>query len=768
MKTWLKCTVGLFLAALAMVSQASAVSPPVMTIGRVYSVEGDLLRYVPADKDWVAMVNDAPFGVEDTFFSGNQGRAEMYVPNGTWLRVGSSTQVQFIALDPDLSEVDVASGVARFYNKGSETVIKATSPFGYVMAYPGSAFDYYVGENSVEVVAVKGTVSFVHAATDARYDVTTDSPSILADASQVASGDGVVDAVWHQWNVTREGFWTEKSRLTGRSVEYLPPSLRDESYALEENGRWESIPYEGSSRWFWRPTTVASGWSPFTAGRWTDWHGDQVWIPAEPFGYVTHHYGNWMYVEDSWYWAPPVAGRRAGLSLLDIGFFWSPGRVSWIHHDRYVGWVPLGPRETYYSHRRWGGAHDRLYTDDIARINLDIDSYAYAGRAIIVPRDNFYRVDDYSGVRVRDINSTTIINTYSAAPVVNNTVINNYQTDARRHTLTSRAVKAKPHVSVLGRIENNATVIRRGKKDDSVTVRKQVRNMKEGHVNRDSRIEAPISTNYIVPASEVDRPASEMRLQQRKIKAGAKSDQSAEQRPVRPARSTQPEEPVARPERMAPAESNQGTPSRHAIENPRLQQQGKGPTAPSRKMQPGKNTVDQPRQGRQPRQEVEQPWVQPQKRELGEKSKNVQPAGKAVEQPRQNRQPRQAVEQPRQNRQPAGKAVEQPRQNRQPAGKAVEQPRQNRQPAGKAVEQPRQNRQPAGKAVEQPRQNRQPAGKAVEQPRQGKQPAGQQTGKSPGKKQQQRELTEEELEQIRLQKALEQEGNKAQGRPGKH
>jgi hypothetical protein len=56
----------------------------------------------------------------------------------------------------------------------------------------------------------------------------------------------------------------------------------------------------------------------------------------------------------------------------------------------------------------------------------------------------------------------------------------------------------------------------------------------------------------------------------------------------------------------------------------------------------------------------------------------------------------------------------------------------------------------------------------VEQPRQGKQPAGQQTGKSPGKKQQQRELTEEELEQIRLQKALEQEGNKAQGRPGKH
>ena len=816
MKTWMKCTVFLFLTGLlAMVSQASAANPPVMTVGRVYAVEGDLLRYVPADKDWVAMVNDAPFGVEDTFFSGNQGMAEMLVPNGTWLRVGHSTQVQFIALDPDLSEVDVASGVARFYNKGSETVIKATSPFGYVLAYPGTAFDFYVGENSVEVVAVEGTVSFIHAATNARYDVAADSPSILADAGQVASGDGVVDAGWHRWNVIRDSFWTEKSRLTGRSVEFLPPTLRGESYALEENGRWESIPYEGSSRWFWRPTTVAAGWSPFTAGRWSDWHGDQVWIPSESFGYVTHHYGNWIYVQDSWYWAPPVATRRTGPSLLDIDFYWSPGRVSWIHHDNYVGWVPLGPRETYYSHRRWGGAHDALYTDDIGRISLDIGSYAYAGQAIIVPRDNFYRVDDYRDVRVRTINSTTIINTYSAAPVVNNTVINNYQTDTRRHTFTSRAVEEKPHVSVLRRIEKNAAVIERGKKDDSVTVRRQVRNLKEGHVSRGGAIEAPISTNYIVPASEVDRPASEIKLQQRKIKSGGKPGQSPEQRPVRPERPAQIEKPVARPERMAPAEPTQGTPSRHAIESPRVQPQGKGPTAPSRGGQPGNNAVEQPRQDRQSRQAVEQPRVQPQGRETGKQPKEVEAAHKAVEQPRQDRQPRPAVEQPRvqsqgreTGKQPkeaksANKAVEQSRQDRQPrpaveqpraqpqgretakqpkeakpANKAVVQPRQDRQPQ-QAVKQPRvqsqqretgrkpQNVQPAGKAVEQPRQGRQPQ-QAVEQPRQGKQPAGQQTGKAPGKKPQQKELTEEELEQIRQQKALEQEGNKGQGKSGKH
>ena len=149
--------------------------------------------------------------------------AEMIVPNGTWIRIGDNTQIQFIALETDLSETDIASGVARFYNKSSRSVIKASSPFGYVLANPGAVFDFYVGENSVEVVAVKGKVSFVHSATNARYDVSAGSPSILADQDQVSSGDGTVDPDWDRWNTTRENFWLTKARVRGRSFEYLPP-----------------------------------------------------------------------------------------------------------------------------------------------------------------------------------------------------------------------------------------------------------------------------------------------------------------------------------------------------------------------------------------------------------------------------------------------------------------------------------------------------------------------------------------------------------------
>ncbi|MHB8139571.1 MAG: DUF6600 domain-containing protein, partial [Smithellaceae bacterium] len=584
MKTWMKLMVCLFLAVMAMVPQAFAANATAITVGRVYTIEGDLLRYVPEERDWVPMVRDAPFGAEDTLFSGKQGRAEMIIPNGTWIRVGDNTQIQFVALDSGLSEVDVTEGVARFYNRSSETVIKATSPFGYVLADPGTVFDFYVGENSIEVIAVKGIVSFVHTATNARYDVAAGSPSILADASQVSSGDGTIDPDWNRWNRARENFWAAKARARGRSGEYLPLDLRDESYALEENGRWESIPYEGSSRWFWRPTTVYVGWSPFTAGRWTDWHGDQVWIPAEPFGYVTHHYGNWIYTRNSWYWAPPVVRVRVGVPLLDIGFFWSPGRVSWIHHDAYVGWVPLAPRETYYSHRRWGGRHDVVVTGSIPRINVNIGSYAYARQAIVVPRDNFYRVNNYRNARVPNVSAATIINNYKAVPVINDTVIRNYTTNKQRHNFTNTAAKEKPHNAVINRIEQNAPAIQRSRKENAVVVREQARRVREGKVSREARIEAPQSISQIVPANEVSRPKSEMKLQPRDIKTGGKAlpqvqpRRSAEPERVIPAMTTQPSQPSlpSRPGTAAPGlQTPQQRRALDQVKQQQLQQQQK-------------------------------------------------------------------------------------------------------------------------------------------------------------------------------------------------
>ena len=261
----------IFFALVAMVPTTSLANGSSFMVGRVYHVEGSLLRYVNGEDDWVAVVRDSPFGTGDTLDAGSKGRAELMAPNGTWIRVDDNTQIQFIVLDSDISEVDIAAGVARFYNKGSDLLIKVTSPFGYVLVYPGSIFfDYYVGENSAEAVSIKGRITFVHSASNARYEVYPGNSSILTDGYQVTSEDAWVDPDWDSWNRYRENIWRSRIRTTGSSVQYLPAALRHDAYIFEENGRWERVYYEGGDRWFWRPTTVSSDWAPFTVGRWTE------------------------------------------------------------------------------------------------------------------------------------------------------------------------------------------------------------------------------------------------------------------------------------------------------------------------------------------------------------------------------------------------------------------------------------------------------------------------------------------------------------------
>ncbi len=671
MNRWMGLVVCLFLGAVAMVQPSSAADTPAMMVGRIYHIEGDLLRYVPAENDWVAVVRDTPFGTEDTFFSGDRGMAEMIIPNGVWIRTGNSTQIQFIILDTDLAEMDVASGVARFYNKSSDTIIKATSPFGYTLAYPGTAFDFYVGENSVEVVALRGKVSFVHSATEAKYNLAAGSPSILADQQQVSSGEGTVDPNWNRWNRGRENFWAAKARIRGRSVEFLPPGLRDESYALDENGRWERVPYEGTERWFWRPTTVVATWSPFTVGRWTDWYGDQTWIPAEPFGYVTHHYGNWVYVRNTWYWTPPVLSARVGLPLLDVGFYWYPGRVSWIHTGNYVGWVPLAPRETYYSYRHWGGPHGVVVNNlNITQININLRNYAYTNQAVVVNQNNFYGVNNYTKVRVSNINPTTIIKDYHAAPVVNNTVINNYTTIKQRYNFTNVKVNEKPHNTVINRIQKNQAIIHEGRKEKAPEVRERVKSIPEGRVNHEARIETPKVTNYIVPAGEVNRPKSEIKLQQKEIKGrgegtGVRPGVAAkpEQQPARPgspaaspermvpARPSLQEKPAARPELVAPARpSPQEKPAARPerVEPPKPSQQEKSgqPPGPERVSPPKPAQPVQPA-ARPERVAPEKPAEKGPVQKQIEKPKDQSPSEKDVKKQKGRKPPEEEEEKPK-------------------------------------------------------------------------------------------------------------------------
>ena len=530
-------------------------------VGRISYLEGRVLRYVPEKDDWVSAVKDAPFGMDDALRSDEHGKAEFIMPNNTWIRIDGDTQIQIITLKEDITGIDVVSGIARFYNKGSNATIKVTTPFGYVTAPTGTCFDLYVGHESVEVISLKGKVEFVQLPYEKKFEVIAGSSSIVADSRQTTAGEGYGIPDWENWNSVRDNIWLKRVERKGESAKYLPPALNHEAWVLDDYGTWTRVYYEGAYRYFWRPVHVGIGWAPFTVGRWTLWYGDHCWIPAERFGYVTHHYGNWVLVKGIWHWAPPVVRARISLGppFFNIGFAWYPGRVAWIHSGVHIGWVPLAPFEPYYSHRRWGRRSVVVKNVKTMNINIGINKYRYFNRAVIIHRDNLYRVNNYKRIRIRTTNNVTVITKYRAAPVVDNRIISNYtknelsrpKTRRRAQVVSQRNIKNKniehpkgrgikplpasggikkrgdfknvkpahkPHRIVTERIHHNKLEAKMSSGVSAKTVRKITKNIGHGNPVKGPRIGKLKVKSRLVPADQATRPVSEVKFREKELR----------------------------------------------------------------------------------------------------------------------------------------------------------------------------------------------------------------------------------------------------------
>ena len=478
-----------------------------MVVGRITAIDGQLLRFVPENKDWLATVKDAPFGLEDSLYSGQDTRAEIDMPFNAWIRLGASTQVQLIAAETDVIEISVSSGVTRFLNESEDTLVKATTSFGYVVAEPGSSFDLYVGDQSVEIIAITGTVDFMHGANNAKYQVEPGAGSVIADMDQVGSGDGTVDADWSDWNESRDDLWSKRAAVSEQAARYLPPQLRNDGYELAQNGRWERVVVAGRARDMWRPTMVGQDWSPFTAGRWTEWNGDQTWIPDEPFGYTTHHYGNWQFVNNYWYWAPPP--------VVEVFPSWYPGRVAWVGSEENVGWVPLAPEEPYYGHHNWGPA--AIVVGTVAVSAITVAALVNLRHTVVVPHERFYRSNNYTSVRNVNINTNVIINNYNSSHIVNKKIINNYNTNPERFAVSNQMVQVKPHASAMANIRHSPLEAGPGMQRNKLSAGMVKESMQATRVaipSTRTALPPPRITSKLVPANEVNLPPSKVEFKE--------------------------------------------------------------------------------------------------------------------------------------------------------------------------------------------------------------------------------------------------------------
>jgi hypothetical protein len=489
-------------------------------VGRIAHIEGKLLRFIVEEKDWVETVKDAPFGLEDALYSSEDAKAEFIMPNGTWLRVSENTQMQLIGIQFDATTVDVGSGLVRLNNKSDDAIIKVTTPFGYIVVPSDSSADLYIGDDSLEVIAVAGDVDFIHTQSEVRYTVQEGSFSIIADEREVVEGNGSVDSEWDNWNKERDDVWTRRQRSSRHSAGFLPEPIRIESAALEENGQWERLYYEGDYRDMWRPTMVDPGWRPFSVGRWTVYYGDNCWIPDESFGYVTHHFGSWVYIESvgRWYWAPPIDRVVAEAPGIRIRFGWYPGRVGWIHSGLSIGWVPLAPDEVYYGHRPWG--HRTVVVNQSTRnaIDQDVARYRFLDEAVIIKPDDLYRGRSYAPVMQRNIRKNEILSSYKPTAVIDTAIVGNFNTDKRRFTYNDLEVTHKPHKVVVQRINENQNASRniggiRKERIERDLARFDIRtDPPRGDVRR------PMLSTKIVPSDNIGKPLGSLSFERKEMK----------------------------------------------------------------------------------------------------------------------------------------------------------------------------------------------------------------------------------------------------------
>ncbi|MBI5582634.1 MAG: FecR domain-containing protein [Deltaproteobacteria bacterium] len=438
---------------LAGAQQPTEDAPPLL-VGHITHVEGQLLRYVPEEQDWVATVKDAPFGLDDALYTTRNSRAEIRLPNRILIRLNDRAQIQLIALEEEFTEIDLYSGTARFFHQGSGTM-KVYTPFGYVLASPGAVFDLHSREKVTEVQAFQGELEFRPAGSESRYRVEPGRAALVADGKQVFTVRPEADPQWQSWNSARDQAAARYRAYPGESVRYLPPDLDYQAPVLDENGHWEQVPYQGEVYYFWRPVHVVSGWAPFTVGRWTVWYDDPCWIPAEPFGYVTHHYGNWFFIRGYWYWAPPVRVRIRPypLPLFYIPWAWYPGRVAWIHHGTTIGWIPLAPHEPYYCRRYWGPR--AVVVRDPRAVPIQVSRYQHAHLAVAVHRDNFFAVTNYHPVRLPPLKREALVRDFQPLPVLDRPFLTGADPLRRKHHYTAAVIREKPRPASVDRIRLN-------------------------------------------------------------------------------------------------------------------------------------------------------------------------------------------------------------------------------------------------------------------------------------------------------------------------
>ena len=354
------------------------------SIARLSFLTGDTFIQRASDLGYEDGVINMPIAEGDRIGT-TDGRAEIHIGQGNYLRLDRNTKVDFLRLptiEDSLIQIQIWSGnvYLSIQNLEREKEIEIHTPDVSVYVLDIGLFRVDVRTSAeTEIFVFNG---LVEAAGESGSNLIKNEQRIEAAQGYFTSRPtrffAVADDSFDRWSEDRD--MQTRKHLAQR---YLPEELEDYEYELYEYGDWV---YDFPYGWIWVPGRMGAAWRPYYHGRWTwlpicGW----TWLSYEPWGWVTSHYGRWHWSPlFGWHWIP--------------GNAWGPGWVSWYWGTDYFGWAPMSYwgypgvviNNVYYG--RYTGDYpndsraltvihkNQLKAQDVSKVALNGDSVRSLGR----------------------------------------------------------------------------------------------------------------------------------------------------------------------------------------------------------------------------------------------------------------------------------------------------------------------------------------------------------------------------------------------------
>jgi hypothetical protein len=339
---------GIFLTAALIVPNPSAAQERYPAVARLSFVSGPV-SYSRGDDpgEWDEAIENIPLTIGDRLYTPAEGRAEMQISSGNFIRLAPRSYLSTLNLSDDVKQFYLGEGIAflNIRRLAPDELIEIDTPNVSVTLEEPGRYRIAVDENG-----------------DSRISVRRGRVSVAAGGKQIAVENSEIrvyglDAPRYEivGLSAEDGFdrWAaERDDRFERDYRGASQYASEDIIGVEElsqYGRWESIPEYGHA---WTPANVAAGWVPFTVGRWywqDPWGWN--WISGERWGWATSHYGRWVPYRGRWYWVPVRRGTRVR---------YIPACVEFVRVRDHVGWFPLHPRDRFIP---WWERRDRRHID---------------------------------------------------------------------------------------------------------------------------------------------------------------------------------------------------------------------------------------------------------------------------------------------------------------------------------------------------------------------------------------------------------------------